>query len=171
MKIALESGSMYVLYISYVCTRIIIVGHGRMKSSTDILTNAFEKLTNNSVSKFALEGGDGSVQIKDMNEMQKNDGVMIVLTASEIEMSDFNLNPLNAFSAGFPKFLVQKKGYPPLPSNSGGTAKFAPYGLRKVESLLIEDFGGKTWLLYIQVVSTVLSDLRQESLAFLQWIR
>jgi len=36
---------------------------------------------------------------------------------------------------------VQKRLYPLLPSNLDGTAKFAPYGLRKVESLLIEEFG------------------------------
>jgi radical SAM superfamily enzyme YgiQ (UPF0313 family) len=66
---------------------------------------------------------------------------MIVLTASDIEMSDFNLNPFIAFAGGFPKSLVQKKLYPPLPSNLDGTAKFAPYGLRKVESLLIAEFG------------------------------
>jgi radical SAM superfamily enzyme YgiQ (UPF0313 family) len=73
--------------------------------------------------------------------MPKNDGIMIVLTASDIEMSDFNLNPFIAFSGGFPKSLVQNKLYPPLPSNLDGTAKFAPYGLRKVESLLIQEFG------------------------------
>jgi radical SAM superfamily enzyme YgiQ (UPF0313 family) len=75
------------------------------------------------------------------DKMPENDGVPIVLTASVIEMSDFNLNPFIAFSGGFPKFLVQKKLYPPVPFNRDGTAKFAPYGLRKVESLLIEEFG------------------------------
>jgi len=71
------------------------------------------------------------------------DGVMIVLTASDLEMSDFKLNPFMAFAGGFPQFLVQKRLYPSLPSNPDGTAKFAPYGLRKVESLLIEEFGEK----------------------------
>lgn len=69
------------------------------------------------------------------------DGVMIVLTASDIEMSDFNLNPFLAFAGGFPQVLVQKRLYPPLPSNQDGSAKFAPYGLRKVESFLIDEFG------------------------------
>ncbi|MGD9963136.1 MAG: radical SAM protein [Thermoplasmata archaeon] len=69
------------------------------------------------------------------------DGALIVLTASDIEMSDFNLNPFYAFAGGFPKFLVRKSLYPSLPSNPDGTAKFAPYGLRKVESLLAEEFG------------------------------
>ena len=75
------------------------------------------------------------------DKMPENDGMPIVLTASMIEMSDFNLNPFIAFSGGFPKFLVRKKLYPPVPFNPDGTAKFAPYGLRKVESLLIEEFG------------------------------
>ena len=75
------------------------------------------------------------------DKMPENGGVPIVLTASMIEMSDFNLNPFIAFSGGFPKFLVQKKLYPPVPFNEDGTAKFAPYGLRKIESLLIEEFG------------------------------
>jgi radical SAM superfamily enzyme YgiQ (UPF0313 family) len=79
--------------------------------------------------------------MKSSTKMPENGGVPIVLTASTIEMSDFNLNPFIAFSGGFPKFLVQKKLYPPVPFNQDGTAKFAPYGLRKVESLLIEEFG------------------------------
>jgi len=75
-----------------------------------------------------------------------DDGVPIVLTASTIEMSDFNLNPFVAFSGGFPlgivpKFVLRKTLYPPVPENMDKTAKFAPYGLRKVEALLIEEFG------------------------------
>nr|QNO51237.1 tRNA-2-methylthio-N(6)-dimethylallyladenosine synthase [Methanosarcinales archaeon ANME-1 ERB6] len=81
------------------------------------------------------------IHIRLKNKMPENGGVPIVLTASTIEMSDFNLNPFIAFSGGFPKFLVRKKLYPPVPFNADGTAKFAPYGLRKVESLLIEEFG------------------------------
>ncbi len=74
-------------------------------------------------------------------EAASQGGVKIVLTASSIEMSDFNLNPFLAFAGGFPQVLVQKKLYPPVPSNEDGSAKFAPYGLRKVESLLIDEFG------------------------------
>lgn len=74
-------------------------------------------------------------------EAPQEGGVKIVLTASSIEMSDFNLNPFLAFAGGFPQVLVQKKLYPPVPSNEDGSARFAPYGLRKVESLLIEEFG------------------------------
>ncbi|MCX8173813.1 MAG: B12-binding domain-containing radical SAM protein [Thermoplasmata archaeon] len=73
-------------------------------------------------------------------------GKKIVLTASAIEMSDFNLNAFIAFTGGFPSKIVprdmlRKYWYPPTPFNPDGTAKFAPYGLRKVESLLIEEFG------------------------------
>ncbi len=82
-----------------------------------------------------------SIHTRSDDKIPENGGVPIVLTASMIEMSDFNLNPFIAFSGGFPKFLVQKKLYPPVPFNHDGTAKFAPYGLRKVESLLIEEFG------------------------------
>ena len=67
-----------------------------------------------------------SVHTKFDDKMPENGGVPIVLTASMIEMSDFNLNPFIAFSGGFPKFLVQKKLYPPVPFNQDGTAKFAP---------------------------------------------
>ncbi len=72
-------------------------------------------------------------------------GKKIVLTASAIEMSDFNLNPFIAFSGGFPMFLpkdfLRRRLYPPTPFNEDGTAKFAPYGLRKIESILIDYFG------------------------------
>ncbi len=112
-----------------------------MKSPTEIVSKTIKSLANNPVSKFALEAGNMLVHTGSDNGMSKTDGVMIVLTASDIEMSDFNLNPFIAFSGGFPKFLIQKKLYPSLPNNLNGTAKFAPYGLRKVESLLIEEFG------------------------------
>ncbi len=69
----------------------------------------------------------------------------IVLTASPVEMSDFNLNPFIAFSAGFPiplpLSMLRRKIYPAPRINPDGTAVFAPYGLRKVESLLVERFG------------------------------
>ena len=73
-------------------------------------------------------------------------GVPIVLTASTIEMSDFNLNPFIAFTGGFPskifpQRLMRKYWYPITPSEDGGRARFAPYGLRKVEALLEQEFG------------------------------
>jgi radical SAM superfamily enzyme YgiQ (UPF0313 family) len=69
--------------------------------------------------------------------------VKIVLTASATEMSDFYNSPFIAFVAGFakgplPLWLVRKKLYPPVERNSDGRAKYAPYGLRKVEALLLE---------------------------------
>ncbi|MEM0449208.1 MAG: hypothetical protein QW520_05240, partial [Methanomassiliicoccales archaeon] len=73
--------------------------------------------------------------------VKEGKGVMIVLTASEIEMSDFNLNPFLAFAGGFPNSIVSRKLYPPLPCNPDGSARFAPYGLRKVETLLADRFG------------------------------
>ena len=105
------------------------------------MSKTIQNLVINPASRLALETSNMFVHTRADSEMTKNDGIMIVLTASDIEMSDFNLNPFIAFSGGFPKSLVQNKLYPPLPSNLDGTAKFAPYGLRKVESLLIEEFG------------------------------
>jgi len=111
-----------------------------MNKSIEIMTRAIQDLVINPASKFASETSNRFVHTRTGEVLPKNDGVMIVLTASDIEMSDFNLNPFIAFAGGFPKSIVQKKLYPLLPSNLDGTAKFAPYGLRKVESLLIEEF-------------------------------
>ncbi len=73
-------------------------------------------------------------------------GVPIVLTGSATEMSDFNLNPFRAFTGGFPtaivpRFLLRKYWYPKVPINGDYSAKFAPYGLRKIEASLIKEFG------------------------------
>ncbi len=73
-------------------------------------------------------------------------GAPIVLTASAIEMSDFKLNPFIAFTGGFPSRIVpmrilRKSWYPITPDNGNGSARFAPYGLRKIEALLMEEFG------------------------------
>ena len=71
-------------------------------------------------------------------------GVKIVLTASATEMSDFHNNQFFAFVGGFskgpiPSWLPRKQLYPPIESNHDGTAKYAPYGLRKVEAALLEN--------------------------------
>jgi radical SAM superfamily enzyme YgiQ (UPF0313 family) len=71
-------------------------------------------------------------------------GVKIVLTASATEMSDFYNNPFVAFVAGFgkgplPLWYLRKALYPPVERSPNGRAKYAPYGLRKVEALLLED--------------------------------
>ena len=76
---------------------------------------------------------------KNMNER----GVKIVLTASATEMSDFYNNQFFAFMGGFskgpiPLWLPRKQLYPPVESNYDGIAKYAPYGLRKVEAVLLE---------------------------------
>jgi radical SAM superfamily enzyme YgiQ (UPF0313 family) len=76
--------------------------------------------------------------------MAENSDVKVVLTASATEMSDFYNSPFIAFVAGFakgpvPLWLVRKKLYPPVERNGDGRAKYAPYGLRKVEALLLEN--------------------------------
>ena len=76
--------------------------------------------------------------------MTNKKGKKIVLTASATEMSDFYNNPFIAFVAGFskgpiPLQLVRKHLYPPVEHNPDETAKFAPYGLRKVEAVLLEN--------------------------------
>ncbi|MHA1269358.1 MAG: B12-binding domain-containing radical SAM protein [Candidatus Helarchaeota archaeon] len=57
-------------------------------------------------------------------------------------MTDFKNNPFVAFSGGFPYRLpiwTSKQLYwPPLENNDDFTAKYAPYGLRKVEAALLE---------------------------------
>jgi len=63
-------------------------------------------------------------------------------------MSDFNLNPFRAFTGGFPtgiipRILLRGYWYPPVPNSIDGTAKYAPYGIRKIEALLIREFGSE----------------------------
>jgi radical SAM superfamily enzyme YgiQ (UPF0313 family) len=69
-------------------------------------------------------------------------GTKIVLTASATEMSEFGNNPFVAFVGGFgsgpvPKWLIRKYLYPPVETTEDGRAKLAPYGLRKVEAMLL----------------------------------
>ena len=75
--------------------------------------------------------------------MATDSGVKIVLTASATEMSDFANSPFMAFVAGFgkgpiPLSFARKALYPPVPRNEDGRAKYASYGLRKVEAMLLE---------------------------------
>jgi radical SAM superfamily enzyme YgiQ (UPF0313 family) len=70
-------------------------------------------------------------------------GKKIVLTASATEMSDFFNNPFIAFVGGFgkgpiPLSYVRKTLYPHRPKRADGQASYAPYGLRKVESILLD---------------------------------
>jgi radical SAM superfamily enzyme YgiQ (UPF0313 family) len=74
--------------------------------------------------------------------MAVNSGIKVILTASATEMSDFYNSPFIAFVAGFakgplPLWLLRKKLYPPVERNDDGRAKYAPYGLRKVEATLL----------------------------------
>jgi radical SAM superfamily enzyme YgiQ (UPF0313 family) len=76
--------------------------------------------------------------------MKTSSGAKIVLTASATEMSDFFNNPFMAFSAGFglgpiPLGFARKTLYPPVERYADGRAKYAPYGLRKVEAMLLEN--------------------------------
>ncbi|MDI6917711.1 MAG: radical SAM protein [Thermoplasmatales archaeon] len=83
-----------------------------------------------------------------MFQKNKENGARIVLTASHIEMSDFHLNPFIAFTGGFPSKVIpvdilRKYWYPITEDNDDGSAKFAPYGLRKMESVLTDEYGEK----------------------------
>ncbi len=76
--------------------------------------------------------------------MAKTSSTKVILTASATEMSDYHNSPFVAFVAGFakgpvPLWFLRKYLYPTVPPNGVGQAKFAPYGLRKVEALLLEN--------------------------------
>ncbi len=77
--------------------------------------------------------------------MREKLGVKVVLTASATEMSDFANNPFVAFIGGFgrgpvPLWFLRRALYAPVQLNNGdGRAMCAPYGLRKVEALLLND--------------------------------
>ncbi|MCK5592816.1 radical SAM protein, partial [Candidatus Bathyarchaeota archaeon] len=76
--------------------------------------------------------------------MTSEPGAKIILTASATEMSEFHKNPFIAFVSGFskgpiPLRLVRKHLYPPVENNHNKTARYAPYGLRKVEAILLEN--------------------------------
>lgn len=79
-----------------------------------------------------------------MNE--EIDGVPIVLVASRAEANEYNNNPFSAFICTFPKKLsgyILKDHLENLESYEDGRAKRTIYGLRKVESMLIDTFGEK----------------------------
>jgi radical SAM superfamily enzyme YgiQ (UPF0313 family) len=81
-----------------------------------------------------------------MNDYEEVDGVPIVLVASRAEANEYEDNPFSAFICTFPKKL---SGYAlrdhlnKLDSYKDGRAKRTIYGLRKVESILIDEFGEK----------------------------
>lgn len=70
-------------------------------------------------------------------------GRLIVLTASRAEMADYGLDPFIAFVNTFPHRLTRKilqKHFIPRPMENG-QERFAIYGIRKIESLLVDEFG------------------------------
>ena len=76
--------------------------------------------------------------------MANTQGTKIVLTASATEMSEYGNSQFIAFVGGFasgpvPRWFIRKYLYPPVECNPDGTAKVAPYGLRKVEAILLEN--------------------------------
>jgi radical SAM superfamily enzyme YgiQ (UPF0313 family) len=81
-----------------------------------------------------------------MNNKSEIDGVPIVLAASRAEANEYDNNPFNAFICTFPKKLsgyALREYLSNLESNEDGTAKRTIYGLRKVESILVDNFGEK----------------------------
>jgi radical SAM superfamily enzyme YgiQ (UPF0313 family) len=88
-------------------------------------------------------------------EIPDKPGVKIVLTASAIEMSDFFNSQFFAFMGGFskgpiPARIPRKHLYPPVESNPDGTAKYASYGLRKVEAVLLGNGFDKSDIAVVQ---------------------
>jgi radical SAM superfamily enzyme YgiQ (UPF0313 family) len=74
------------------------------------------------------------------------DGYPIVLTASRAEANEYDDNPFAAFICTFPKKLsglALREHLAHLASNDDGTAQRTIYGLRKVETLLIDAFGAE----------------------------
>ncbi|MCW4010442.1 MAG: B12-binding domain-containing radical SAM protein [Candidatus Bathyarchaeota archaeon] len=74
----------------------------------------------------------------------RTQGTKIVLTASATEMSEFGNSQFIAFVGGFasgpvPKWIIRKFLYPPVERTANGKAKVAPYGLRKVEAVLLQN--------------------------------
>jgi radical SAM superfamily enzyme YgiQ (UPF0313 family) len=79
-----------------------------------------------------------------MDNREKIEGYPIVLTASRAEASEYDNNPFAAFICTFPKKLsgyILKDHLASLKSNEDGSAKRTIYGLRKIESILIDEFG------------------------------
>jgi radical SAM superfamily enzyme YgiQ (UPF0313 family) len=71
-------------------------------------------------------------------------GYPIVLTASRTEANEYDDNPFAAFICTFPKKLsglALREHLVNIPSNKDGTAQRTIYGLRKVESLISDEFG------------------------------
>jgi len=79
-------------------------------------------------------------------QQDRNEGYPIVLTASRAEANQYDDNPFTAFICTFPKKISRyllKDYLSNLENNENGTAKQTIYGLRKIESLLVTEFGEK----------------------------
>ena len=79
-----------------------------------------------------------------MNEEKEVEGKKIVLAASRAEANEYGDNPFLAFICTFPKKFsghILKEHIANLPNNKNGTAKRTIYGLRKVEAMLVDEFG------------------------------
>jgi len=79
-----------------------------------------------------------------MIQQKKNKGYPIVLTASRAEANQFDNNPFTAFICTFPQKIsgyLLKEPLKNLENNDNGNAKQTIYGLRKIESILINEFG------------------------------
>jgi radical SAM superfamily enzyme YgiQ (UPF0313 family) len=79
-----------------------------------------------------------------MNEEGKIEGVPIVLAASRAEANEYDNNPFSAFICTFPKKISEyalREHMNNLATNEDGTAQRTIYGLRKIESMLIDEFG------------------------------
>lgn len=83
---------------------------------------------------------DGDSESGNMGERE---GVRFVLTASAAEMSSFGNSWMKAMRASFPNSLSRPFVYRFLKPDDmpDGTARFAPYGLRKIETILIDHYG------------------------------
>ena len=80
---------------------------------------------------------------ENQSQINKN-GYQIVLTASRAEANHYDNNPFAAFICTFPKKLsgyFLKDHLNSLENKNDGSAKFTIYGLRKIESLLVDEFG------------------------------
>ncbi len=87
-----------------------------------------------------LWGGNGTSQ------EPANGGTPIVLTASRAECSNYSGDPFAAFLAVFPEkvlpsVIMRNDWFHPGEHNPDGTARFVPYGLRKIEALLKDALG------------------------------
>lgn len=69
--------------------------------------------------------------------MGKKKGYPIVFTSSDTEMSDFKDDPFVAFTGGFPRYVTMWYPHPPVEHDENG-AKFAPYGMRKIQAILLK---------------------------------